>query len=364
MRQHRGLDARRHRLPLPTRLLLGLSVLVLGGAVYLTATGGIGPIVGTLGAGFSNALDHLIATPVPTESVIVATSSPIITQPDPAYTNDAQINLRITVPAEVLGDPDAKIRIYLALQGLSAAPLQDVPIASSITVTAPVDLTKGRNDLTATIIRSGVESESSPVVTVYLDQTAPKVTVKSPKNGTTINDANLTLKGVTEAKATLVARNDADGVSVTVTAAGDGTFQLVLPLEPGTNAIHVDATDLAGNVSATDLSYVQGSGEMGVNLSASLYQISVSHPPSSLKLTAIVTDPDGAPLAGATAFFTLQIPGLGPISFSATTGTDGRASFTTPLIGKMTVGNGQGTVLITHPLFGQTTDRVALSFVK
>src|SRR4051794_35047188 len=84
-RQHRGLDARRRRLPLPTRVLLALAVLALGGAVFLTATGGIGPIVGTLGAGFAHAIDRLIATPVPTESVLVATDSPIISEPDSAY---------------------------------------------------------------------------------------------------------------------------------------------------------------------------------------------------------------------------------------------------------------------------------------
>ena len=57
VRQHRGLEARRRRLPMPTRLLLGLSVLALAGAVFLTATGGIGSVVGALGAGFASALD-------------------------------------------------------------------------------------------------------------------------------------------------------------------------------------------------------------------------------------------------------------------------------------------------------------------
>lgn len=336
----------------------------LAGAVFLTATGGIGPIVGTLGAGFAQALDRLVASPVPSEAVAVATNSPLIAVPDSPYTNQSTIDLRVTVPAEVLNDPNAKLRVKVALQGLDAAPIDDVAIGSSITVIVPVDLTKGRNDFTATIIRSGVESDSSPVVTVFLDQVPPKVTIKSPKNGTTVNDPNLTLKGATEAKTILTARNDADGVAVTVTAANDGTFQLVLPLEPGTNAIHIDATDLAGNESATDLSYVQGSGKMHANLTASLYRISISHPPGSLQLTVIVTDPDGAPLVGATASFTLQIPGLGPISGSAVTGADGRAHFTTPLVGKITAGNGEGVVQVTHPVFGETTDRVALTFVK
>src|SRR5260221_14693797 len=43
VRQHRGLDARRRRLPLPTRLLLALSVLALGGAGFLTPPRGPRP---------------------------------------------------------------------------------------------------------------------------------------------------------------------------------------------------------------------------------------------------------------------------------------------------------------------------------
>jgi hypothetical protein len=364
VRQHHGLDARRRRLPLATRLLLGLSVLALGLAVFLTATGGIGPIVATLGSGFASALGRLVETPAPSEAVVVATNSPIISAPTQPYTNVAQTTLRITLPNDVVGDTNAKIRIYLALQGLEAAPIQDVAIGAAITQLVPVDLTKGRNDFTATIIRSGVESESSPVVTLYLDQDPPKVVVKSPKNASAVDTADVTIKGTTEAKATLTARNDANGASVTVTANTDGTFQILLPLEPGANALHIAATDLAGNTSATDLTYTQGSGDMSANLSASLYLISISHPPSQLRLTVIVHDPTGAPLAGATASFTITIPGLAPISGTALTGTDGRASFSTPLVGKMTVGGGLGVVLITHPVFGQTTDRVALTFVK
>ena len=363
-RQHRGLDARRSRLPLPTRILLLTSVLALAGAVFLTATGGIGPIVATLGSGFANAFGRLVATPVPTEAVVVATNSPIIGQPESAYTNDDRIQLRITVPNDVVGDADAKIRLYLALEGLEAAPIQDVAIGETVSEVIDVLLERGRNDFSATIIRSGVESEFSPVVTVFLDKTAPKVSVTSPKNGTTVNEPDAVIIGKTEARATLVGRNDANGTSVSVTATTDGTFQFTLPLEPGTNVIHIDTTDLAGNTSTTDLSYIQGSGEMSANLSASLYLISISHPPSSLKLTVIVTDPAGVPLAGASAFFTLQIPGLAPISGSATTDANGRASFTTPLIGKMTVGKGQATVIISHAVFGETTDRVTLNFVK
>ena len=364
VRQHRGLETRRRRLPLPTRLLLALSVLALGGAVFLTATGGIGPVVSTLGAGFANAFGRLIATPVPTPAIIVATGAPVIAPPDSAYTNEATIPLKVIIPADVVGLADAKIKMYLALQGLDPSPIEEIPVGSSASVTIPVQLTKGKNDFTATIDRSGVESDASAVVTVFLDQTPPKVTVKSPKNGTTVAEPQLTLKGTTEPQATIIGRDDANGVNVTVTALPDGTFTVILPLEPGPNAIHLDTTDLAGNQSVTDLSYVQGAGQLSANLIASLYRISVSHHPGSLQLTVIVTDPTGAPLPGASAAFTLLLKGLAPISGTALTGADGRASFTTPLVGTLQVGTGAATVLVTHPVYGQTTDHVALTFVK
>lgn len=364
VRQHRGIDARRQRLPLPTRLLLGLSMLALGAAVLLTATGGLGNVVSTLGAGFSGAFSRLTATPIPSAEVIVATNAPVISAPASPYSRDKTVDLRITVPSDAVGVPNAKVRIYLALQGIPAAPIQEVAIGSTATMLVPVELTKGRNDLSATVIRGSVESESSAIVTITLDQDPPKLVIKSPKAGTTLNTAQLTIKGTTEVGATLIARNNANGTSTSTVVGTDGTFTFSLTLDPGPNAIHIDATDLAGNASSLDLSYTAGSGQMRANLSASLYRISVSKPPGSLTLTVVVIDPTGAPLPDANAFFTLQIPGLGPISGQVTTGADGRAVFTTPLIGSMAIGNGQATVLVTHPLFGQATDRAALTFVK
>lgn len=341
-----------------------LSVAALGGAVFLTATGGIGPLVSTLGAGFANAFGRLVATPVPTQTIIVATGAPIIAPPESAYTNQDTVPLRIVIPADVVGLADAKVKLYLALEGLDPAPIQEVAVGSSASITLQVQLTKGRNELTATIDRSGVESDASPVVTLFLDQTPPKITVKAPKNGSTVTTPQLTLKGTTEAQATIIARDEANGVNVTTTALPDGTFTVILALEPGTNAIHLDTTDLAGNASVTDLSYVQGSGKLTANLSASLYRISIANHPSSLQLTVVATDSTGAPVAGASAAFTLTIPGLDPISGTAVTGADGRARFTTPLVGTLQVGNGAAVVQVTDATFGSTTDHVAFTFVK
>jgi hypothetical protein len=254
--------------------------------------------------------------------------------------------------------------VYLALEGLEAAPVVDIPVGTTSRMTVPFELTPGRNDISATLFRGNTESEQSPIVTWILDQDPPKITVTSPKNGAAITIPEVTVKGSTQANTTLIARNDGNGTSISGVAARDGSFEFGLPLAPGSNEILITGTDPAGNVGETTLTLIQGSDDMTVRLSASTYRISVAKHPNSLQLVVLVTDPAGLPLADATAFFTLQLPGLAPISNQLVTSIDGRAVFTTPLVGTLATGGGIGTVLVTHDLYGQGTDRVTFTFVK
>jgi hypothetical protein len=364
VRQHRGLDARRPRAPLALRTLLVLGVVVLGAAAYLVASGGIGPALASITGGFGSAINRLVASPVPTASDLVPTDAPRIEPPDQPYTNQQQIELSVSVPLESLGDPTAKVRIYLALAGLEPTPIVDVPVGTTSLMTVPFDLTPGRNDISATLFRGDVESDHSPTVTWILDTDAPKITVTSPKNNAAVATPEVTIKGKTQANTSLVALNAANGTSISSTAANDGTFAFGLPLASGANAITITGTDPAGNVGTTTLNLLQGSTQMTVRLTASTYRIVISKHPASLQLSVLVRDPAGNPLAGASAAFTFQIPGLSPISNQVITGADGRAAFSTPLVGPLTVGSGVGIVLVTSDLYGQSSDRVTLTFVK
>lgn len=364
VRQHRGIDARRKRAPLATRTLLGLSMVALAVAAFVVASGGLGPVLSTLGAGIGSAFGRLTATPLPSATQLLPTDSPRIASPAQPYTNVAMVDLVISVPLEVVGDPGAKVRIYLALEGLEGAPVVDVKVGTTSRMTVPFELTPGRNDISATLFRGDEESDQSPIVTYILDQEPPKITVTSPKNGAAIDTPEVTIKGTTQAGTTLVALNAANGTSISSTAAKDGTFAFGIVLGPGTNQIKITGTDPAGNVGEATLKLLQGSGKMTVRLTASSYRISVSKHPASLQLVVLVTDPSGTPLAGASAFFTIQIPGLAPISNQLVTGSDGRAQFTTPLVGTLTTGGGLGTVLVTSDLYGTSSDRVTLTFVK
>ena len=365
VRQHRGLDARRPRAPLVTQTLLALSVVLLAGAAFLIASGGIGTILSSLGSGFQSAIDRLVATPVPTEGSFAPTDSPSITPPSQPYTNSDTVALDITIPAGAVGDPDAIVRVYLALEGLDPVAVSETPVGTTSHMTVPLELTEGRNNVSATLVRGPTdESEQSPIVTWVLDLDPPKIKLESPKDGDNIETPEATIRGSTQANTTLIVRNEANGTSISTVASRDGAFEIQLPLVPGKNDIEITGTDPAGNQNTKKIQLVQGSTKMRINLRASLYTISVKRHPSSLQLIVLVEDPSGDPIVGARAFFTLQIPGLGPISNELLTGADGRATFTTPLVGEIDTGGGVATVLITDDTYGEGTDRVTLTFVK
>jgi hypothetical protein len=364
VRAHPGISSRRRRTPLVIRTALVMAVVLLAGGVFLLASGGIGAGLTALAGGFNDAFNRLVATAVPTSTDLPPSDSPRIASPEQPYTNQASVSLDISVPVASVGDPTAKVRIYVALEGLEAAPLVDVPVGTTSRMVVPITLTEGRNDISATLFRGENESERSPSITWFLDLTPPKISIGSPKDGASINTPNATIKGTTQAGSTIIVRNPANNASITALAARDGTFEISLPLVPGDNQIEIDATDPAGNTAQKTLKLTQGSTDMRVRLTASLYQISISHHPSSLQLTVLVTTPKGDPLPGARAFFTLQIPGLAPISNELFTGIDGRARFTTPLVGQIQKGNGNATVLVSQDTYGEGTDRITLTFVK
>jgi hypothetical protein len=364
VRAHPGISSRRRRTPVVVRTALVLAVVLLAGGVFLVASGGIGAGLTALAGGFNTAFNRLVATPVPTSTDLPPTDSPRIAGPGQPYTNQASVDLDVSVPVASLGDPNAKVRIYVALEGLEAAPLVDVPVGTTSRMIVPVTLTEGRNDISATLFRGDDESEHSPIVTWFLDLTPPKISISSPKDGSSVDTPNATIKGSTQAGSTIIVRNPANNASITALAARDGSFEIALPLVPGDNQVVIDVTDPAGNTAEKTLKLKQGSTDMRVRLTASLYQISVRHHPSSLQLTVLVTTPKGDPLPGARAFFTLQIPGLAPISNELFTGIDGRARFTTPLVGTLQKGNGTATVLVSQDTYGEATDRVTLTFVR
>jgi hypothetical protein len=352
-------------LPWLVRIALIAAVLALGVGILYVGVRGLGAVVGGVGSTLSGFVQGVTSTPTPKPAVVAISDAPSIEQPTEPYTSNAAVDLVVTVPAALIGETTHRIRLYLALPDQEAAAIQEVPIADTAkTVIAGIQLTDGVNDFSATITGPGGESDHSAVVRYIFDDAPPKITITSPKANAIVNSKAVTIKGKTQARTTLLARNEANGSSVAGTAESDGTFSLSVALATGTNKITISGTDPAGNVAAATVSVRRGSGKLTVVLNASTYRIKRSRLPEPVTLFATVTDPDGQALAGANVTFTLAIPGMQIVRMDGTTGVDGRASFKTSVPKGANIGQGSAAVLVTTRDFGSAQDYTVITIVK
>jgi Bacterial Ig-like domain (group 1)/Glucodextranase, domain B len=354
------------RMPLPVQLVLVAAIALLGAGVLLASTGALGRLVADLGGSISGALSGVKPAPTPVPSLIPLLDAPALISSQP-YTNQPTVDLGGTLPSEVAGRADYRVRIYRSLGTAGAAPMlvreQVVGTTPEFTVSAVI-LEKGIDFFIATLVGPGGETRPSAAVRVVYYASPPVIVMSSPTDGQTINASTVTLNGRTRAGTALVARDEATGASATGTAGPDDQFAITLALAPGTNGITLSATDLAGNTSSAVISVLGGTGRLSATLTASDIQFSAAALPQPLTLTATVTDPDGHPVAGAPVTFTLSLPGVAPITQDGTTDGAGTAIFATTLARGASPGNGLATVLVKTSSFGSVTARAVFVISK
>lgn len=343
-------------------LIAGVAALVVG--VLYVGVGGLGTVAGAVGGTLVGFVEDVTATPTPRVTEPPFDLAPRVASPREPYTNQASVDLVVTVDPDIAGDPDRVLRVYLALEGQSPAPIQDSPLAPTPQTIVPVTLTPGINDFTVTVVGPGGESEASAVVRYVLDETEPGIKIASPKDGATVNRKAVDIEGRTQARSTLLARNADTGDSIGGTAGTDGAFSLSLPLDRGRNRITLTATDPAGNVKETEFTVNRGSGELSASLSADAYRIKRTRLPEEILLTATVDDPDGRPLAGADVTFTLSIPGLKTVTSEAVTDEEGIATFATTIAKGADTGGGIATIEVRTSDFGRTADNAPITITK
>jgi len=348
-------------LPIVARLGLLAAVALLGVTVLYLGAGGLGTAFNGITASLGGFITDITAAPTPKPSAIAVSDPPTLQQPVEPYTAESTVDLVVTVPSAVAGDPNSRIRVYLALKDQAPAPIQEAPVAATAQTVIPVELTKGINDFTVTIVGPGGESDPSPVVRYVLDQAGAKITIYSPKEGAVVNGTTVEISGKTQARSSLIARNAANGSSTSGAAGTDGLFTLSLGISTGTNEITITGTDPAGNPKELVLTVRRGSGTLTVVLGSSEYRLSVAELPQDLTLTAAASDPDGNPLAGADLTFTLSIPGIPTVTQDVQTDEQGRATFTTPVPVGADPGQGSATVLLSSEAFGSTQDYTVIT---
>jgi hypothetical protein len=219
-------------MPLVARLALVVAVAALALVVVTTVTGVLPRFVASFGTALGGITDTFLRTPVPSETLALIPPPPALASPENPYTNKPTVTLAGTVPLEVVGRGGILVRIYVAVPDQDPVAVRDLPIGETTSfVVEELPLEPGRNDVTATLVGPGGESEPSPVITYVLDRSKPKITVSSPKNGATVNGPSAKIVGKTQGRSTVVGakRNRGDHQ-----AASDGTFTLQVPIR-GTN---------------------------------------------------------------------------------------------------------------------------------
>lgn len=356
---------RRRGLPFVAKALLAASIVVMGGFIMWAGSGGVGPFLASVAGGFGGFVETVgtaVGSTAPTAAPITS-GAPVIIAPEQPYTNAETIDVSVTVPAEIAGETGYSVRLYVTLPDIDPRMLAEVPVgATSVLVIPGVTLVKGPNDLQASVVGAGGESELSPVVSWVLDNVKPKFSVTSPKNGASISKTSTTVKGKTQAGSTVRLANNVNGATATVVASKDQLWEAKIAIGEGVNVITITITDPAGNANTGTLKLRHGSGELRAVLTGSAYHFKASKLPRPVSFTVVVTDPGGSRLAGATALFTVSVPGLEAIvSGQIRTNSSGSATFTTNIPRGAMPGSGLATVLVTTDGLGTITDRQVIT---
>ena len=348
------------------KALLALSIVMLGGAILWVGSGQVGPFISSVVKGFGGFVTQVgvvAGSPRPTDAPDLA-DAPSIEVPEKPYTNQDKVDVTVNVPPAVTGLDDYAVRLYVTLEGADPAPRGGAggrhlgPGARGGRPRRRPQRHPGRDH------GPGGESERSVVATWVLDQSKPKVSVISPENNAQVKKAVVTVKGKSQAGAEIRLTNAANGAIATTMAGKDNLWETRLAIADGSNVITITATDPAGNQNATELSLRKGSGRLTASLTSSAYRFKASKLPKSITLKVAVTGPDGRRVAGATALFTITVPGLEAIvSGEIPTNKSGVASFTTTIPAGATRGDGLAVVSVTSGN-GTTTDRQVLTITK
>jgi hypothetical protein len=315
-------------------LLLGTSVVLAGRALEGPAPGSP---AGTPATG---------SGPPPVVNPIPIPPAPVLAAPTEVLVTTDAVEVSGTLPANLPRDGTYRLRIYVNDE---LARERRLPRRNSFSVRA-VPLQQGENEIRAAIAGSGGESLHSAPISITRDDIAPIIRIGAPRAGDTVHDEEAVLRGRTEAGATLLIRNRTTGQELELVGAEDGRFEASIPLVMGSNEIALQARDAAGNRSQATVNIVREEGAAAVELILSRDSLAISTLPTSITLTARITDEAGAPADDADVTFSFSPPGQPTTTFRARS-SDGVATWRRVRIPREAAVTGQGfaTVLVTLP---------------
>jgi hypothetical protein len=308
--------ARRRMSPLLTGIVWGI---VLASAALLadTAAGGMSRFTGSLGSFVTT----LIPAPVPagdltvTETTGQVGAAPLLDAP-PQFTKDAALVVQGIIPS--FGRA-ADRKVSIALNGGKAVV---VPIDANGHFALPLTLADGTNQLIVALV-TATDTIASMSATVVLDKTPPPLTLTRPKDGDTIDGANVTVEGKAEPGATVLV-NDRSAI-----VGQDGSFSETLTVPSGALPITVLARDRAGNETKTQLAVtVKGKPTLGAAAIVSVTLAQTTVKPGGFVNANINVTNAARPVAGQVVSLQVGVIAIG----TAVTDANGHAaiSFSAP----------------------------------
>jgi hypothetical protein len=353
-------------MPMIGRVGLALAVVALGAVVLFAGQGGLTTVAAGIASAFTGFVDKVTATPSPSPSPVIALTAPTLDAPDEPYTNQDAVDITGSIPLQFVGQDGLVVRLYVTPKDGDRSYVAEQPVAERASfVFAGIELVEGSQLFSATLAAAeGSESDDSTPVTFVLDKSKPKITITSPKSNAIVNGTTTTIKGKTQGRSTIIARNARNGATASVTAAPDGAFEFRIAIGNGSNSVTISATDPAGNENEAKLTIRKGSGKLSATLRANRYQFARKSLPEPITLTVSVTDPDGRAVKGADVTFTLSVPGIETIVADGTTDSNGRASFKSTIPKGAATGSGTIAALVDAGELGNVTARTAITITR
>jgi hypothetical protein len=272
-------------------------LLVLAGGAIVFAGGALNA-PGSQGPGSSSA-------PLP---------APQIVAPEQLLTRADSIDLTLLRPTGLDAARDYMLRITVngATERERRLPAQEQ------FVVAGVALAEGENSIRAAIVGDAGEGATSPAIIVTRDTTAPVIRVTRPEPGTTVYSATFSLRGRTEAGATLDVVDVATGATLATSVEADGRFATELTLALGDNALLLSSRDAAGNAASTNIVINRADSLAALTLTVSDDRLKSEDLPQRLVATVHIQDERGQPVDGAQVTFSVSPPNATTITYRTT----------------------------------------------
>ena len=302
--------------------MAGALLLLAGGAIVF-AGGGLKPP--DQGAGSS--------------ASIVPLPAPQILAPAVTLTRDSSIDLTLIRPSGLEG---TAVTVRITVNGETARE-EPLPEQEQFVV-AGIALTEGDNSIRAALLEGPQMGATSAPLVITRDTTAPVIRVTQPEPGAPVYSDQDTLRGKTEAGATMDITDIATGSPIASTVDADGRFSADLTLALGDNQLLLSSRDPAGNLASAHITITRVDSLATLTLTVSGDQLKAADLPQRLVANAFIRDEHGQPVDGAQVTFSLSPPNATTLTYR-TTSVAGEATW--PEVDIAGVGDPLGSWLVT-----------------